>query len=460
MRYEVPISVLMPVRQGERFLKKAIDSILNQGFGDFELIVIDDGSTDKTGEIILEFNDYRIRSTKVAFSNNYKARNYGMSISKGKYICMMDSDDISHPNRLEEQFNYLEAHKHISVLGTQIGLIDKNGAKISSSIYRLPTGHSEIKVWQLMSIYIPQPTFMFRSHIFRHHNLWYDPSFKYAGDFDYIVRLSQAFKIANLDKRLVKYRKHSSQISAQKSYKQIEFADKVRIKQLTSFGLLTSQEDINLHLKLMKGRWLDDNELVHAEKWLNRLLDANHEIKKYNERHLYRFFEFILDIAVRNNKLGGWAIEKELLNYIVNNFIENSHILEFGSGLGTEALLKNYRVTSIEHDKGYLVKRGIEHIIVHAPIVHGWYDRKSVEEILKKKIDLIIIDGPPGELRKGLIENCDLFAKMSIPIIFDDIDRGLDKSIMVGFCKKVKGYEYKLMKGKSKTFAVCTRKMS
>lgn len=458
MRYDIPISVIMPVRQGELFIAEAIKSILNQTFDCFELIVIDDGSTDGTEEIIRGFKDFRILYRKVNYSNNYQSRNLGMSLSKGKYICMMDSDDIAYPNRLERQYDYLETHKHVSILGTQMTLIDQRGLRISSSEWR-PLNHSKIKIWQLMNIYIAQPTLMFRSNIFKGHKLMYDTNFVFSGDYEFMVRLCHRFKTANLKIPLVKYRKHSGQISMKKSDEQGMFADRVRMKQLEAFDLEISTNEKMLHLNMMKCNYLKNEHLPLAEKWLNKLLTANQENKIYNSNELYNFFELVLTIAVKQNKLGGWAIEKEFLNYVEKNFEKKSRILEFGSGNGTEALLENYEVTSIEHNEEFFVNRGKGHNIILAPIVDGWYSSKVVEEKLRESYKLIIIDGPPRELRKGILKNINLFKNVSIPIIFDDMDRDFDRNIMESFCKSL-GYEYELFKGNLKLFAVCCKSLA
>jgi hypothetical protein len=165
-------------------------------------------------------------------------------------------------------------------------------------------------------------------------------------------------------------------------------------------------------------------------------------------------FQYELDIAVHNNSLGGWSIEKELIHYVKSILPSKKSILEFGSGNGTNALLKFYSVTSIEHNPQYSYSRGDYHDCLLAPIQNDWYRRDQVEKGLNQNHDLIIVDGPPGELRGGILMNMDLFKKISTPIIFDDVDRELDKDIMVTFCKKLE-YEYKIIKGGRKSFAFC-----
>lgn len=458
MKYSVPISIIMPVRQGERFLSKAVESILGQTFGDFELIIVNDGSTDATEAIATSYLDKRIQYHKANFGNNYKARNLGMSLSKGKYICMADSDDISLPRRLEEQFKYMEKYRHVAVLGTQTDFINEDGKAIKT-LQKRPTQHQTIRTWQLMNIYIAQPTLMLRSHIYHKHGIKYNTDFLYAGDYDHMVRLSTAFRLANLDTTLVQYRNHATQISSQKSEEQGMFANRVRERQLMQFDIDISQVEKQLHIRLMTHQYLKDKELTLAEGWLNRLLEANRIKRWYNPSVLYKLFELVLAIAVNKNSLGGWAIEKELLDFIERTIPAGNHILELGSGDGTDALLDKYKVTSVEHDIHFHKKRKKDHNSILAPIFDGWYDRKKVKEALAADTyALIIVDGPPGNLRKGLEKNLDLFNGISVPVLFDDMNRELDRRVMERFCRSV-GYEHELFKGIHKMFAICKPKV-
>ena len=125
---QLQISVVMPVYNGEQFVGKAVESILNQTFKEFEFIIIDDKSTDSSLKIIKSFDDSRIKL--VLNKKNLgvaTSLNRGIQYSKGQYIARMDADDISYPNRLEEQLSFLENNPGISVLGTYASLFKENG---------------------------------------------------------------------------------------------------------------------------------------------------------------------------------------------------------------------------------------------------------------------------------------------------------------------------------------------
>lgn len=122
------ISIVMPVYNRENLVEFAIESILNQTFIDFEFIIVNDGSTDKTLEKILSFEDNRIK-----IINNQKnsgivfSRNIGITSALGNYISMFDSDDIALPNKLEIQYNFLEKNPEFAMVGSWVKWIDENG---------------------------------------------------------------------------------------------------------------------------------------------------------------------------------------------------------------------------------------------------------------------------------------------------------------------------------------------
>ena len=118
MKNDPKISVVMAVYNGEKYLREAIDSILNQTFKDFEFIIVNDGSTDRTREILESFIDPRIVLIHQEHMGLTKSLNRGIALAKGKYIARQDADDISMAERLEKQFNFLESHENVALLGT------------------------------------------------------------------------------------------------------------------------------------------------------------------------------------------------------------------------------------------------------------------------------------------------------------------------------------------------------
>lgn len=456
VKYSIPLSVVMPCYNSESYITRAIESVLNQTFKEFELIIVDDGSIDGTRKEIKRSKDKRILYIYNSKNcGNYAARNQGMSFARGKYVCVMDADDLALPNRFSVQLQYLETHKRVAAVGALSEIIDDRDRTIG--FIDRPSKPSAIKVSLLKDNCLTHSTLMMRRHLIKKYGLFYNEWYKFSADYDLIVRLSNLFPVWNLRETLLKYRVHSKQISAISRFPQIEFADHVRRNQLRQFGLFPNEKEVELHLKLMKEAYIGDDELQLCENWLNKLLEANYEKSLYNKTYLYRLFEKQLAKAVRNNNLGGWSFEKVMLVYIRTHFSSCKAILEFGSGLGTDALLRYYNVVSIEHNPSFVGNRNESHVCFFAPIENGWYKRKVVQEALKCSFDLILIDGPPGELRSGVLSHIDLFRNVLSPIIFDDVQRELDRKVLNTFCENL-NLQYKIIKGNEKEFAVCTKR--
>ncbi len=205
------VTVLMPVYNGEKYLQEAIESILNQTFTDFELIIINDGSTDSTLDIIMSYKDPRIRL--VQNESNLKlivSLNKGIGLANGMYIARMDSDDVSLPQRLEKQVAFMDSHPEVGVCGTGIRTIDLNGEIIGE--YLFPSSHNVIK-WRLFfdSPIVHPSTIMRRELLVQIGG--YDIYSEYVEDYDLWIRLSKITKLANLQESLLLLRKHGTNIT-------------------------------------------------------------------------------------------------------------------------------------------------------------------------------------------------------------------------------------------------------
>jgi glycosyltransferase involved in cell wall biosynthesis len=274
--------------------------MLEQSFTNFELIIVDDCSSDRSSEIIQSFDDQRISYIRLdKNSGNYSARNAGIRMARGKYICMMDADDISLPGRLHKQVQYLEKHKNIGCVGALSEVINEEGLKMG--FINRPLPYPLLKVALLKDNYVTQSTLMVRAGLLMKHNLKYNESFRYSGDYDFVVRLAEKFAVCNLNEILVQYRIHPAQISTAKRPEQVTVADFVRKEQLQQLGVSFNEQELALHLQLMKGGYIEDDDLINCEKWLNKLYESNSEKSVYNDKCLFKFFQEILDQAVRSN---------------------------------------------------------------------------------------------------------------------------------------------------------------
>ncbi len=223
------VSVIMPVFNGEKYLNEAIESILNQTYTNFEFIIINDGSTDTSEEIILSYKDSRI--VYIKNPENYKliqTLNIGFSLAKGRYIARMDADDISHPDRLQKQVQFLELNKDYGLIGSGVNLF--HGANKSQLLYH--TDHASLKF--ALAFYCPfiHPSVMIRSSVLHNIDCVFDANYVHAEDYELWTRLAFKTKMANLPEYLLDYRLHASQISSQYNLHQIDLAISIRKKYL------------------------------------------------------------------------------------------------------------------------------------------------------------------------------------------------------------------------------------
>jgi glycosyltransferase involved in cell wall biosynthesis len=198
------ISVLMPVHNSERFVREAIQSILAQTFTDFELVVIDDGSTDTSLHIIQSFSDRRIVRLRNEANLGLPATlNRGISVARGQYIARNDADDLSQPRRLQDQFEFLETHPDTGLLGTAIQVIDSSGKAHRPGLF--PTQNSVLQWRLLFSNPFAHSSVMYRRDLVRQLG-GYRPMV--GEDHDLWLRISRQTSLANLPQKLIRLRRY------------------------------------------------------------------------------------------------------------------------------------------------------------------------------------------------------------------------------------------------------------
>jgi glycosyltransferase involved in cell wall biosynthesis len=206
------ISVLMPVYNCEEYVQAAMDSILNQTFRDYEFIIIDDGSKDRTKEIVLAAaaRDARIKLISRENRGIVPSLNEALEQATGSLIARMDGDDISLPERFQRQVDYLAAHPDCGLVGTQIMFMDPDGRPIAPMPN--PLGHEEIVATMLDgNESVSHPTVIFRRDTARSIN-GYSDRFKYAEDIDFFLRMAEATQVANMPDLLLHYRQHAKSV--------------------------------------------------------------------------------------------------------------------------------------------------------------------------------------------------------------------------------------------------------
>lgn len=280
------ISVLLPVYNCEKYVFEAISSILNQTYSNFELIIIDDCSTDTTLQICKSFKDERIiRIEKEKNSGYTSSLNYGIGIAKGKYIARMDGDDVSLPTRFEKQVDFMEANGDVVVCGSSFSIIE------TDKLFILPEFNEDIKVRLLYENCIGHPTVMLRKNTLEKHAILYNPEMEPAEDYALWVQLLAFGKLHNLKECLLKYRVHESQVSNLRNERQMESARQTKLELLSYIKSTISKEDQNVYLKA-----INPEEKLNFKEFLifldlkKKLIDANANTNFFNKNEFVKYW--------------------------------------------------------------------------------------------------------------------------------------------------------------------------
>ena len=226
------ITVLLPVYNCELYVQTAVESILNQTFTDFELLVIDDASTDATVAIIKKIDDSRIQLIEKPINSGYThSLNYGLQIAKGQYIARMDGDDISYPERFAQQIAYLESHPGVVVCGTTYKIVG-NDKRIT-----LPIHTEAIKIELLWGNCISHPSVMMRKSVLDQYAIQYDSTKEPAEDYHLWIELLHYGELYNLPNLLLEYRVYGNQVSRKRAEEQKKSDIAAKFKMLQYLNL-------------------------------------------------------------------------------------------------------------------------------------------------------------------------------------------------------------------------------
>lgn len=289
------VSVVMPVYNAEKYLRQAIESILNQTFKDFEFLIFNDGSTDESANIV-EF--YTRRDTRIIFFNYQqntgylKHLNQGIIEAKGKYIARMDADDISFPERFEKQVTFMEDNQEIGVCGTWFSIFS-DSTTINEKVKRHPMTDIEIKIALLRYCCFGHPTIMAKTQLLKLNP--YNKDFYPAEDFDLWARLVPITKFHNIPEVLLAYRWHGDNISVTQRKAQESNTKKVQLFQLERLGILKN-ETSNLLMLLFGGdRFFRENQnqvnIKTLAKNIKQILLTNKKVGLYDKILLENFIK-------------------------------------------------------------------------------------------------------------------------------------------------------------------------
>src|SRR5260221_4552236 len=207
----VEVSVIMPVFNASRFLREAIESVLNQTYTHFEFVIVNDGSTDDSEQVILSYTDRRIRYEKFLQNKGIvTALNQAIRVSTGRYIFRMDADDICFPDRLEKQLHFLESHHDVDLMGSKAVCFSEINSKPINVSDDVQNSHRVIKLMLLLCSPFVHPTVAFKRRLKDGSCLQYAEGFNYGDDYELFTRNAEILRFGHLNEIVLHYRVHDS----------------------------------------------------------------------------------------------------------------------------------------------------------------------------------------------------------------------------------------------------------
>jgi glycosyltransferase involved in cell wall biosynthesis len=274
------VTVLMPVYNGARFLAGAMESVLGQTFGDFELLAINDGSSDQTAEILASSRDPRVRIVENGRNLGLIASlNKGLDLARGDYVARMDQDDLALPKRLEKQVHFLSASPRTGLCGTWF----RTFGGTRSTVVRPPARADDMAARLFYESPLAHPTVMFRRALFAEHGLRYSHEYPHAEDYELWTRVAGLTELANLPEVLLQYRRHDEQVSTLKKAKQDETVRKILLRQLGKIHPHSTEAERDTHAAIVSS-WIPDKvelELDYVESWLRGLIRRNETLAAF-----------------------------------------------------------------------------------------------------------------------------------------------------------------------------------
>lgn len=282
------VSVVMAVHnEQESYLRTAFVSMYNQTYTDWEMIVIDDASDDTCQAIIQELCKEKENVRIIRNENNLgltKSLNRGLSLANGEFVARMDADDISVPERLAKQVEFLANHLDVDVVGT--GVVSFGNENIfMSPAFGYDNNQAQCNLF--FSSTLCHPSVMMRREFLEQHHLQYDENVKKGQDYDMWERSSVHGKLAVMKEVLLYYRMHSAQITFTGSKDQNKTADMVRLRRLKRIGIEPTEREYRCHQLLASG-CDNDIQFSEIEKWTDKVVAHSEDIPYLNTKVLRR----------------------------------------------------------------------------------------------------------------------------------------------------------------------------
>ena len=303
----------MPVYNREQYIKKAVESILNQTFTDFEFIIVNDGSTDKTLEILQSFDDKRIKiinnetNKGIVFS-----RNRGIKAAKAEFIGMFDSDDVALPEKFEIQLKFLKENPEFGMVGAWVKWIDEND-KILKGKWKLSRPSIEIPAIMLFRNYFIQSSVLIRKEVLPEG--LYSKGLEIGEDYKMWFEVSLKHKVTNIHQYLVLYRMHSENISITSDMK-LENTKKLFKYIFKTLEIEPSEVELDAHSRIKNNKKIRTiEELEQIEKWLLKISNQNKKLGNYDQKILQKvIFNRWLKVCNKSKSLHFKMLKKLLFS--------------------------------------------------------------------------------------------------------------------------------------------------
>ncbi len=263
----------MPLFNCQAFVYQAVKSILDQSYRDFEFLIIDDGSDDSGPEIVTAIKDERIVFLRNPSNIGVAATlNRGLAVARGKYVVRMDADDISLPDRLQRQVQFMDDHPEVGISGAWVRCF---GTGVSCTI-RPPCEPEELRCFALFENPFCHMAVIMRREMMQTHNLLYDTTFSRSEDYELWSRALHCFPLANIGKVLVKARQHPASVTLSKWQEMATQTEAIQAGLLSFLGITPDPDKQSLHHQVGRGyRQQEIATLQEAERWLLYLCRCN-----------------------------------------------------------------------------------------------------------------------------------------------------------------------------------------